>query len=110
MNVNQKIKVANFITLNAKPGKETQLAEFLAGGAGAVSSTEPQTLGWYSVRMNQNTFAIIDFFANQAGQDAHVNGQVAAALKAQANDLIEGGWENGVLKNFQVLEVISAAQ
>lgn len=59
--------------------------------------------------MNENTFAIIDFFANQAGQDAHVGGQVAAALKSKADDLIVGGWENGVLKNFQVFEVISAA-
>lgn len=109
MNVKKEIKIANFITLKAKPGKEGLLAEFLAGGAGAVASTEPQTLSWYSVRMNENTFAIIDFFANQAGQDAHVGGQVAAALKSKADDLIVGGWENGVLKNFQVFEVISAA-
>ena len=109
MKVRPEIKIANFITLKAKPGKESQLAEFLAGGAAAVAATEPQTLSWFSVRINENTFAIIDYFANQAGQDAHVGGQVAAALKSKAEDLIEGGWDNGVLKNFQVFEVISAA-
>lgn len=34
MNVKKEIKIANFITLKAKPGKEGLLAEFLAGGAG----------------------------------------------------------------------------
>ncbi len=109
MQPNSKIKIANFITLKAKPGQENNLAEFLAGGATAVAATEPQTLSWFSVRIDANTFAIIDFFANQAGQDAHVGGQVAAALKAKAEQMIVGGWENGVLKNFQVFEVLSGA-
>ncbi|MET0658235.1 MAG: hypothetical protein ABW110_08785 [Steroidobacteraceae bacterium] len=106
---NTDIKLANYITLHAKPGKESQLAQFLAGGAGAVANTEPQTKAWFAVRINTNTFAIIDFFADQAGQDAHVSGQVAAALKSRADDLIDGGWEGGVLKNFQVFQVLSAA-
>jgi quinol monooxygenase YgiN len=109
MKTNTNIKIANYITLKAKAGQENDLAEFLAGGASAVAATEPQTLCWFSVRINQNTFAIIDFFANQAGQDAHLAGQVAAALKSKAEQLIEGGWDNGVLKNFQVFEVLSAA-
>ena len=109
MNVNSHLKIANFITLNAKPGKEKELEAFLTGGAAAVASTEPQTLSWYAVKINTNTFAIVDFFANQAGQDAHVNGQVAAALKAKAEELIVGGWENGVLKNFQIFQVLSGA-
>jgi quinol monooxygenase YgiN len=109
MNVKKEIKLANFITLKAKPGKSSELAEFLLGGAAAVASTEPLTLSWFAVRIDTDTFGIIDFFANQAGQDAHVGGQVANALKAKANDLIVGGWDNGVLKHFQVFEVLSAA-
>ena len=109
MQVNNKMKIANFITLKAKPGQESNLAEFLAGGAKAVATTEPQTLSWYSVRIDANTFAIIDFFADQSGQDAHVGGQVAASLKANAEKMIVGGWDNGVLKNFQVFEVLSGA-
>ena len=108
LTVNTGIKIANFITLKAKPGKESALAEFLSGGASAVAKTEPQTKSWFAVRIDTNTFAIIDFFVDQAGQDAHVGGQVAAALKSRAGDLIEGGWDNGVLKNFQVFEVLSA--
>src|SRR5262245_29318049 len=102
LQVNPGIKLANFITLKARPGKEAALAEFLSGGASAVASTEPQTQSWFAVRINPSTFAIIDFFADKAGQDAHVGGQVAAALKSRAGDLVEGGWDGGVLKNFQV--------
>lgn len=109
MEANQIIKLANFITLKAKPGQAENLAEFLAGGAALVAATEPQTLSWFSVRIDAETFAIIDFFADQAGQDAHVAGQVAAALMAKADELIVGGWEGGVLKGFQVFEVLSAA-
>ena len=106
---NSNIKLANFITLKAKPGQSENLAKFLAGGAAAVAATEPATLSWFSVRIDADTFGIIDFFADQAGQDAHVSGQVAAALKAAADQMIVGGWNDGVLKHFQVFEVLSAA-
>ncbi|GAA4029253.1 antibiotic biosynthesis monooxygenase [Actimicrobium antarcticum] len=109
MTPNSRIKLANFITLKAKPGQEENLAAFLAGGASAVASTEPLTLSWFAVRIDAGTFGIIDFFADQVGQDAHVSGQVAAALKAGADQMIVGGWEEGVLKHFQVFEVLSAA-
>jgi quinol monooxygenase YgiN len=109
MKVNASIKIANYITLKAKSGQENNLAEFLAGGASAVAATEPQTVSWFAARVNHNTFVIIDFFADQAGMDAHLAGQVAAALKAKADQLIEGGWDNGVLKNFQKFDVLSAA-
>jgi len=109
MKANSKIRIANHITITAKAGQEENLAAFLKGGAEAVAATEPQTQSWFAARINHNTFLIIDFFADQAGMDAHLAGKVAAALKAKAGDLIEGGWDNGVLKNFQVLEVLSAA-
>lgn len=104
-----KIKLANFITLKAKPGQEENLATFLSSGANAVAATEPLTLSWFAVRIDASTFGIIDFFADQAGQDAHVSGMVAAKLKASADQMIVGGWDNGVLKHFQVFEVLSAA-
>ncbi len=109
MQAKSNITLANFITLKAKPGQENNLAEFLTGGAAVVAATEPLTLSWYAVRMSADTFGIIDFFADSHGQDAHVAGQVAAALKAKADQLIVGGWDEGVLKHFQVFEVLSAA-
>lgn len=103
------IKIANYITITAKAGQEDNLAAFLTGGAAAVAATEPQTKAWFSARVNSNTFVIIDFFADQAGMDAHLAGQVAAALKEKAGDLIVGGWDDGVLKGFNKYEVLSAA-
>ena len=109
MNTNQTIKIANFITLKAKPGQAEHLAEFVSGGAASVAAIEPQTLSWFAVRIDADTFAIIDFFADQSGQDAHVAGAYAKALKARADELVVGGWDNGVLKAFQVFQVLSAA-
>jgi hypothetical protein len=106
---NSNIKLANFITLKAIPGQEENLAAFLSGGAAGVAATEPLTLSWFAVRIDTSTFGIIDFFAGQAGQDAHVSGQVAAALKANADQMIVGGWDEGVLKHFQVFDVLSSA-
>lgn len=109
MNTSQTIKIANFITLKAKPGQAEHLAEFLSGGATTVAATEPQTFSWFAVRIDADTFAIIDLFADQSDQDAHVAGAYATALKARADELIVGGWDNGVLKGFQVFQVLSAA-
>lgn len=108
MAIQPQIQIANFITLKAKAGKAQALADFLSSGAAAVDATEPQTHAWYAVQISADTFAIIDFFKDQAGQDAHVAGAVAAQLKAQADTLIEGGWDEGVLKQFQVFKVLSA--
>lgn len=63
----------------------------------------------HAVRIDHDTFALIDFFADEAGQNAHLGGQVAAALKAQAAEMIVGGWDDGVLKNFKAYAVLSAA-
>lgn len=109
MSIKTHMQLANFITLKARAGKAQALADFLRQGAAAVHASEPHTLAWYAVQIDAETFAIIDFFADVAGQDAHVAGQVAASLKAHAADLIEGGWEDGVLGNFKVFNVLSAA-
>ena len=41
----------------------------------------------YALRLNDSTFGIFDTFEDEAGLDAHLNGQVAAALIARADDL-----------------------
>jgi hypothetical protein len=65
---------------------------------------------WTSLKSNHNTFGIFDTFTDETGRADHFAGKVAAALNAQADDLIVGGWENGVLKNIHNFEVIAEAQ
>ncbi len=96
--------------LNAQAGKEQALEELLTGAASVIEQTEPKTLLWAALKLNDNTFGIFDTFTDESGREAHFAGKVAAALNAQADDLVVGGWENGVLPNIHNFEVIAEAE
>ncbi len=74
-------------TLKAKPGKEAAVSDMLKGAL-ALAESEEQTVSWYALQMDDNTFGIFDSFADEAGRQAHLNGQIAAALMAQADELL----------------------
>jgi quinol monooxygenase YgiN len=78
---------ALYVELKAKPGKEEEVAAFLAGARSLVTA-EPETVAWFAVRFDKQTFAIFDAFNTEAGRQAHLNGQVAAALLAKAGELL----------------------
>jgi len=80
------VTVALFVRLEAKPGKETEVEKFLRGGLSLVQQ-EPATTVWFGLRLGPTTFGIFDAFPNEAGRQAHLSGQVAAALMAKAADL-----------------------
>jgi quinol monooxygenase YgiN len=79
--------VSLYVELKAKPGKEEEVAAFLAGAQRLVAA-EPGTIAWFAVRHDKDTFAIFDAFDNEAGREAHLTGQVAAALMAHAGELL----------------------
>ena len=83
----QKVNVALYVLLQAKPGKEAEVAEFLKGGLPVVEG-EPATIAWFGIRLGPSTFAIFDAFPDDAGRQAHLAGRVAAALMAKAGDLL----------------------
>lgn len=101
------MSIAIFIPITAKGGQSEALANFLTAGAGIVEETEPQTSYWYALQFSETEFAIIDFFASQSGVDAHFAGAVAAALQDSAEDLVVGGWSDGVVANIQQFEVLA---
>lgn len=101
-------RLAVRINVKAKPGKEAALAAFLTSGAALVKATEPGTLLWYAIRTGPGSFTIFDLFPNNEAKAAHFAGQVAAALKAKADELIDGGWEAGVVANVKSYDVLSA--
>jgi quinol monooxygenase YgiN len=80
-------KVALYVELKAKAGKEEDVAAFLKS-AEALVAQEPLTVAWFAVRFDQSTFAIFDAFDSDDGRNAHLSGQVAAALMANAPDLL----------------------
>ena len=80
------VKVALFVRLEAKPGKEKEVESFLTGGLPLVME-EPATTAWFGIRLGPSTFGIFDAFPDEAGRQAHLSGKVAAALMAQAAEL-----------------------
>ena len=81
------VTVALLVRLEAKPGKEADVEDFLKGGLPIVQE-EPATTAWFAIRMGPSTFGIFDAFPDEAGRQAHLTGRVAAALMAQASDLL----------------------
>jgi quinol monooxygenase YgiN len=81
--------VGLLVTLEAKQGKEDEVDAFLNQGADLVGD-EPGTIAWFAIRIGPSTFGIFDAFADEDGRDAHLNGQVAAALMERAPDLLAG--------------------
>jgi quinol monooxygenase YgiN len=75
------------VLLEAKAGKEDDVASFLAGALPLVQQ-EPQTTAWFAVRLGPARFAIFDAFPDESGRDAHLAGQIAAALMEQAPELL----------------------
>jgi quinol monooxygenase YgiN len=78
---------ALFVKLEAKPGKENEVAKFLRDGQGLVQQ-EPATIAWFGIRLGKTTFAIFDAFPDEAGRDAHLSGKVAKALMEKAPELL----------------------
>lgn len=81
------VTVALFVRLEAKPGKEKEVEEFLRGGL-AIVQQEPATTAWFAIRLGPSTFGIFDAFPDESGRQAHLSGQVAAALMTKAPDLL----------------------
>jgi quinol monooxygenase YgiN len=81
------VKVALFVRLEAKPGKEKEVESFLLSGLPIVQA-EPATTAWFGIRLGPSTFGIFDAFPDEAGRQAHLTGRVAAALMAKAGELL----------------------
>jgi hypothetical protein len=86
-------KLALFVRLEAKPGQEAALADFLA---------ESGTTAWFALKFGPSTFGVFDAFADEAGRQAHLNGQIAAALMANAATLLSSP------PNIEKVELLAA--
>jgi quinol monooxygenase YgiN len=78
---------ALYVQLEAKPGREAEVEQFLKDGLPVVEG-EPTTIAWFGLRLGPSTFGIFDAFPDDAGRDAHLSGKVAAALMAKAPELL----------------------
>jgi quinol monooxygenase YgiN len=73
--------------LEAKPGKGEDLGKFLEAGRD-LAAAEPGTMTWYAFKISDTTYGIFDTFNDDAGRQAHLSGQIPAALSQVADDLL----------------------
>jgi quinol monooxygenase YgiN len=81
------VNVSLFVRLEAKPGKEREVEQFLKQGL-QMANQETTTPVWFALRLGPSTFAIFDAFNDEAGRNAHLNGPIAKALMAKAGELL----------------------
>jgi quinol monooxygenase YgiN len=80
------IKLGILAMLEAKVGKEHEVADFLKSALPLVEA-ERETVAWFALKISPTTFGIFDVFHDEFGRDAHLTGEVAKALMAKAPDL-----------------------
>ena len=80
-------KFALLARVQAKPGKENEVAEFLKNAL-PLAIAEADTVKWYGLKINENTFGIFDTFVTEDGRKQHLQGKIAEALMANAAELL----------------------
>jgi quinol monooxygenase YgiN len=80
------LNLAFFARLEAKPGKEEEVAKFLGMGL-ELAKKEPTTLLWFALRLGRTTFAIFDAFKDETSRQIHLHGPIAKALMDKAPEL-----------------------
>lgn len=80
------VNKALMVRLEAKPGQEEAVAEFLRSALPLVEQ-EPGTKPWLAVQFGPSTFGIVDAFPDDEARDTHLNGPVGTALGERADEL-----------------------
>jgi quinol monooxygenase YgiN len=81
------LTVSLFVRLEAKPGKESEVAAFLAQAL-QLANAEVTTPVWFALRMGPTTFGVFDAFKDEAGRQSHLDGPIAKALMQNAPGLL----------------------
>jgi len=104
MEYKTKEKIGLLVTMKAKSGKEQEVKEFLKNGLHLVNQ-EPGTESWYAFQIDESTFGIFDTFSNEEDRQAHLTGEVAKALLANAGEILE---DFEVNESIQPVDVIAS--
>ena len=81
------VKLALLARLEAKPGKEKEVAEFLRSAL-PLAQKETGTVSWFAFQIGSSTFGIFDTFNDESGRQAHLSGPIAKALMEKASELL----------------------
>src|SRR4051794_15602136 len=83
----RSVKFGLWVRLEARPGKENELADFLRAALSLVQQ-ESNTATWFALRLGKSTFAIFDAFADETSREEHLAGPLVAALKEKYRELL----------------------
>jgi quinol monooxygenase YgiN len=83
------VSLAIYAELRAKPGKAEEVEAFLKSAL-PQANQEAGTVVWFALRLAPDIYGIFDAFHDEDARDAHLQGPIAAALMAQASDLLDG--------------------
>lgn len=104
MNITKNETIGLLVIMKAKPGKEQDVKNFLLGGLELVNR-EPQTVSWFAFQIDNKTFGIYDTFEVEEGRKAHLTGEVAKALLANAGNLLE---DFDSITDIQAIDVLAS--
>ena len=76
--------------LEAQPGKGEELRAFLEEGR-AIAASESGTITWYAFKISDTHYGIFDTFETEEARQAHLDGEIPAALGRVASDLLAVG-------------------
>ncbi len=81
--------LALYAHLKAKPGKAAEVEAFLKSAL-PLARAEPGTVNWYAFYQDDGggSFGIFDTFDTEAARQAHLDGPIAKALMARADELL----------------------
>ena len=81
------IKCGLLVRLEAKPGKEQAVADFLAAGV-EMTSREAGTPIWFALKLSPTTFGVFDAFASEEDRQAHLAGNMAKSLMSRVEEML----------------------
>src|SRR5246127_2569198 len=81
------IKYGLFVRLEAKPGKEQAVGDFLEAGL-ELTNQEATTPIWFALQLSPSTFGVFDAFASEEHRQAHLAGNMAKALMSRVEQML----------------------
>ena len=81
------IRLGILALLEAKPGKDDELAAFLQAGR-ELALAEQGTVTWYAFKISESEYGIFDTFETDDAREAHFAGQIPRALGQVASELL----------------------
>ncbi|MGF6936155.1 quinol monooxygenase YgiN [Paraburkholderia sp. UCT70] len=81
------IKKALFVRLEARPGKEQAVADFLDADL-EMTNREATTPIWFALKLSATTFGVFDAFASEEDRQAHLAGDMANSLMTRVGEML----------------------